>query len=781
LLEREKLRVREEILRKLDDPRAFARDELLQLMYSRSRLGRGEEETLAQLDAITIDQLRRFHGDHYRPANTTISVVGDVDPDAVLAQIQAAFGGVERGELRLRRGPDESAPTALRYKAVQGDYDPNLVMVGFPLPGGAHRDLPALQVLDAILVGGQASRMRLPLERRDDLVFGLDSRLVSFEQAGLLEFTIEAADKREDQALRTLFVELERIRRFGAEEDELVAARRLLANRSRQRLQDVLSQARQLAGNPEASFQVLAPDSRTWAGVGSEDLQRVVTRWLDIPRASVVELLDRTLMQGRPFYSRMDAEMMQGHLEGAVLAASPSMGPFILPPPPPSNHSRLELAGWATAFDSPQAGAQGRLQRIEFENGTTLLVQEDASLPSTYVSLWFRGGRVAEVANSAGSTALIQKLMKRRTLNRTSESLGRELDGLGTRIDTLRELDGFGFGAEVYRSELPYLVDILYEIVAFPRFGALELERAKQRQYREIKAADRQLYPRSAQVLRQAAWGSHGYALPDLGDANSVSFALLDRLEELQLESCDPSNAVITVVGAVDAELLAEFLQPYMDDWSDVSDLFPAGAEEFFASEFIDPLPSFEDGAEAEVHRNAPLAASQTGFATPGPRDPAYPGVEVLSAWLGDAGDAIWNAQSPDARPLRLAVDLQGGALGSLLSVYLVADAGELDPADASLLQSVRGMSASPPSSDAASSAARERALDLLVQNQRFADRARELANREIMGLPPQTIEAQAQALQGVDAADLGTLLQSILHDGPHAVGRVQGAVDDTP
>ena len=196
VMEVEKRRVREEILRKLEDPVAFARDELLQLIYSDHSMGRGSEEILAQLDAITIEQLQRFHDDHYRPTNTTLTVVGDVDPAALLVQIEQAFGGVERGNLRLHAGPAPPRPDALHYAAFRGNYDPNLVMVGFPLPGEGHADLPALELLSAILVDGQASRMRLPLERRNDIVFELESRVVRYEGEGLFEILIAAPDKR---------------------------------------------------------------------------------------------------------------------------------------------------------------------------------------------------------------------------------------------------------------------------------------------------------------------------------------------------------------------------------------------------------------------------------------------------------------------------------------------------------------------------------------------------------------------------------------------------------
>ncbi len=775
LMDREKERVRQEILRKLEDPKAFARDAMLQLVFSRNRLGRGEQESLAILDTITREQLIRFHLDHYRPANTTVTVVGDVDPEAAFALIETAFAGVDRGELRLHRGGDESEQEGLHYEAHQGEYDPNLVVLGFPLPGEGHSDLPALELLAVILVDGEASRMRIPLEKRADRVFGLESQVARYEGGGLMEIVIAASNKFEDQALRTFFVELERVVRFGVSETELDGARRGLATRWREGQQGMLSQARALASIASVKGTPSPEGPARWSAVESADLQRVAKRWLSISRASIVLLADQDLMSARPFYAQLDGASMQEHLEGAVLAATTGLEPFVLPSPPPTIHSRLELAGWSRAFDVPEAGTKGRLQRMEFANGTAVIVQEDASLPSVYVSIWFRGGRVAEVPNSAGSTALLQKLMRFRSLNRPPESLARELDGLGTRIEELRRLDGFGFGSEVHRGEFPYIFDILYDLVANPRFDALEIERAKQRQYRQIMEYDRRLYARSGQLLRQAAWPGHGYALPEYGDRQTVNLARSDRLEELQIETCDPSNAVIVIAGAVDAELVMEFLELYMDRWSDLSDLFPAGADAFFASEFIDPLAPFEDGAEAEVYRSSALGALQLGFLAPGPRDPANAGVEVLAAWLDTPGGELWRTLQEEGEPLLLALRTEGGALGSLISAYLVSEASELSATEDALLRALRGVASITPSQEQASQAAAWVAAEHRLSHESLSARAHWLANQEILGFTPETTESRAQDLQGVDAVDLGTLLQTIILDGAHAVGRMQG------
>jgi zinc protease len=49
-------------------------------------------ELIASVAAVKVDDLRRFHAEHYSPAATIITVVGNIDPDAVLSAVQERLG-----------------------------------------------------------------------------------------------------------------------------------------------------------------------------------------------------------------------------------------------------------------------------------------------------------------------------------------------------------------------------------------------------------------------------------------------------------------------------------------------------------------------------------------------------------------------------------------------------------------------------------------------------------------------------------------------------------------
>lgn len=773
---RERQAVKVEIQQKLEQPVAHARDQLLQLMFSRNAMGRGQGQSLAALDSVDRDALLAFHEEQYRPSNTVLSIAGDVDPEAIHSQVIALLGEVPRGELRRHRAPDESAPTALRFKRELGPYDPNLVMVGFPLSATAAKDLPALQVLSQLLVDGNASRMKMPLMVQQVFIEGCSSRVVLNANSGLFEVLIQARSKADDQGLRKLFTELDRIRRFGVLQSELAAAQMQLKNRWWSQREDVLSIARIQAAELGPRGRKSSPEQ--WDAISAKDVQGAIARWLQIPRASVVELLSEESSRARPFYRRLDATTMQEHLQGAVLAAAQHARAPITPAPPPSDHSRLALGGWSKTFEHP-SGADGGIHRYQFDNGAVLIVDTTENTPVCSVSLRFRGGRVAEVQNTAGLTSLLQDFMLGETATRDAVSMAVELDGLGSTVVPTRGMDSFGFRMDVQGADLPYAVDILYDIVKNPMLNVQKryFDLLNQRG-RELRRESAQLFDSTSELVRGAAWGPNGYGVHDLGTLQSMRGLTPPRIQEFYAENCNPSNAVIVVTGDLDPEEVRDFLELYMRDWSDASDLYPAGAKAYFSSDLIGTLPELESGSTKEVHRPDPLAALQIGFPAPSERDTLSLSYRLFSAWMEGPASPLRAALAERGYSGPVSMHDQRGALGSLFCLYTVSPSTELESAQKELLAAARSVADAHLSEEQFARTKSYLETSFLLKRQTLAERSAFLARREILGLKVESLTDHAAEFAAVNLESVQSLSGKILR-GPYALGRVNGTVDE--
>jgi zinc protease len=87
------------VLRAFDDTRQRAFDRLTQSSFPAGHPYHAptKDEMLASLEAARVSDLRAFHKDRYVGSSLYLAVVGDVDPEAVVTEVQDLLGGLPNG------------------------------------------------------------------------------------------------------------------------------------------------------------------------------------------------------------------------------------------------------------------------------------------------------------------------------------------------------------------------------------------------------------------------------------------------------------------------------------------------------------------------------------------------------------------------------------------------------------------------------------------------------------------------------------------------------------
>src|SRR6476469_4018342 len=88
----------QEAKRKADNPGAVATETLYELLHDRHRIRRWRIGREPGLRALTRESMLRFYRNFYHPANTVLVVVGDVDPDDALAEVERKYGSLPSGQ-----------------------------------------------------------------------------------------------------------------------------------------------------------------------------------------------------------------------------------------------------------------------------------------------------------------------------------------------------------------------------------------------------------------------------------------------------------------------------------------------------------------------------------------------------------------------------------------------------------------------------------------------------------------------------------------------------------
>lgn len=114
----------------------------------------------SDIEKVPIGKLREFYDTFYWPDNSTVSIVGDVEPARALALVKKYYGTIPRAPQPIPQVYTEEPPqTGARRVMVKRAGELGSLMIAYKAPNALDRDLPALNVLGSILSAGENSRL----------------------------------------------------------------------------------------------------------------------------------------------------------------------------------------------------------------------------------------------------------------------------------------------------------------------------------------------------------------------------------------------------------------------------------------------------------------------------------------------------------------------------------------------------------------------------------------------------------------------------------------------
>lgn len=111
------------------------------------------------LEDMTTTDAADFYHAYYSPNHATLIVVGDVVPNQVLAMAKKYYGDLPGSTTPVHTVPQEPAQTSAKHKLMKLNIQVEKLLAGYKIPEITNEDIPALQVLQSVLTGGNSSRL----------------------------------------------------------------------------------------------------------------------------------------------------------------------------------------------------------------------------------------------------------------------------------------------------------------------------------------------------------------------------------------------------------------------------------------------------------------------------------------------------------------------------------------------------------------------------------------------------------------------------------------------
>jgi zinc protease len=218
-----------EILRRTRDPSTLADEKLNQVIFAGTPFAHPLIGTEDSVERLERDALVSFYESCYTLHGAALIVVGDLDPEEVLREVEQGFGGMGRQPPPAPAIDAPLLPGIAVHIVDRPDARQTELRLGHVGISRRDPDYVALVVLNTVLGGKFTSRINMNLRERNAYTYGASTRFVARLQPG--PFVIEAAVATEltGAAAREVLAELRRIREDLIEPDEMEETRSYIA------------------------------------------------------------------------------------------------------------------------------------------------------------------------------------------------------------------------------------------------------------------------------------------------------------------------------------------------------------------------------------------------------------------------------------------------------------------------------------------------------------------------------------------------------------------------
>ncbi len=283
------------ILKEKDNKMSIASRHFSQMLYGKHPYAHPPIGTIDGLKAISGNEIKWFHKTHFIPNNSILTVVGDIKPTHILADIKDAFGNWKKGN--IPKQTLSPIPKIKGYKIRIVDK-PDLTQTEIRLgsPGIARDDAEyfPLMLMNYILGRGPTSRLYTKVRAEKGLTYGANSRFELRKLRGAFYVRTYSKNESAIETLRLVLEELKELKSIGVTKEELDRAKSfyighypLSMETPTQIASKVLNQ--EFYGLPDDYLEKYLDNIKA---VSMEDVDRAIKKILD-PENLIITLVSR--------------------------------------------------------------------------------------------------------------------------------------------------------------------------------------------------------------------------------------------------------------------------------------------------------------------------------------------------------------------------------------------------------------------------------------------------------------------------------------------------------
>lgn len=230
-IDRERGPILQELSMYEDDPRRSVGEELEQLLYLPSVMGKNIVGNKQTINSLMRKDFVNFMKKYYTANDTVICVAGKFDEKKILNHINKYFLSLEKGTApTFKKVIEKQKEPQVKIKFKKTDQ--TNVIIGNRAYHQNHKDRYVLSLISVILGGNMSSRLFIEVRERRGLAYFVHTSIDTYQDCGYIATQAGVEHAKLEQTIKVVLDEYEKIAENGVSAKELQKAKDYVKGRS---------------------------------------------------------------------------------------------------------------------------------------------------------------------------------------------------------------------------------------------------------------------------------------------------------------------------------------------------------------------------------------------------------------------------------------------------------------------------------------------------------------------------------------------------------------------
>ncbi|MDD5727054.1 MAG: pitrilysin family protein [Victivallales bacterium] len=463
----------------------------------------GYHEKIAE---VSREIMFEYYQQRYSPERTFFIISGDVESQAVFDMLANRLSAWRHGNIYEAPLPLEPLQIGTRFNNCFFSDPLSRMAIAVRIPPVTHPDIPALDMIAAILGQGQSSRLVKTLQFNKELAVNIGAFTYAPNFSGVSAISATAVPEKLPALETALLSELGKLRRHGVKADEL----------ERERNQKTADYIRILRSN---------------SGIAGLIGDAVLAYGDPAMADHYFELLKfltpaRTVETAGKYFSEEQLCIVR----------------------------QLPLQNHRPRCRKSRKPAEKSAEKTLLSSGAALVNITDRNFPLIDICLMTLGGNIFENAGNAGISRLMARLLTTGTADYNEEKFNTVLNDNAIDLAVNSGSNSLYVKLNCMRSKFDTAVELLTSMFAEPAFKSRQFAREQHNLLQLLKSRSQNPDSAALDKVYELLYRDHPHALPRDGTVETVADLRINDIKDFYRRIFIPRKTVIGIAGDISAD-----------------------------------------------------------------------------------------------------------------------------------------------------------------------------------------------------------------------------------